>query len=210
MILNEEYFDNIDITDDIKNNIDNNVITSEQLDSYQYYINVRTIDKHINKKLSYIIGYNPCVFDCLTLKYYIDGIDIEYNNENEIPNDDNNSFIITYGINADFNYKYFMMLLRNIFSRFKDVVFSIGFHTSYPIIKDVSRTYNIADICEYRTIANAKQVVEVLELFNIKYDWNILLADFNMSVNGLFKEYLKHLYTGYKNNIIFAGEIDPS
>lgn len=188
MILNEEYFDDIDITDDdIKNNIDNNVITSKQLDSYQYYINVRTIDKHINKKLSYIIRNNPCVSDCLTLKYYIDGIDIEYNNENEISNDDNNSFIITYGINADFNYKYFMMLLKNIFSRFKDVVFCIGFYTTYPVIKNNPKSHNIADITDEPSIENVKQVMEVLELFNIKYDWDILLADFNMSVNGLFK-----------------------
>ena len=211
MILNEEFFDDIDITDDdIKNNIDNNIITSKQLDSYQYYINVHTIDKHINKKLSYIIRNNICVSDCITLKYYIDGIDIEYNNENEILNDDNNSFIITYGINADFNYKYFMMLLKNIFSIFKDVVFCIGFYTTYPVIKNNPNSHNIADITDEPSIANVEQVVEVLELLNIKYDWNILLADFNMSVNGIFKEYLKHLYTGYKNNIIFAGETEPT
>lgn len=204
MFLNEDYFDDIDVTDDdIRKHTNDNILLSDDFNTYQYYINVYTIDKHINRKISYIIRNIPCISDCSVPKYYTYSRDIEYSDENEISDD----VFILYGINADFNYRDFMLLLKSIFRRLKDIVISLGFYT-HPEIKHYEFN-NISDFIKNPSISDTERIAEVLDLFNIKYDWNTLLSEINISMHSLFCDYI-NLGKGYKHNFIFAGEVNPS
>ena len=224
-IINEDYFDELELTDDdIQSQSNNEQYKETDINEYPFYMIMQILSKDsyislskadikkFSKQCYYILNNMPDTTRVSKPIYYDYYFEQEYGSDIESISihEKDGRVCVVFGLDAHFfNFNHFWVLMIFLFNYKNIEVYRVIFNDELSV--DIHSNATYFDYWNFHHGCNSSSfegLINMLNFLKVKYDYEELCQRFYQPIQKLFKNYVQK--TGKKLTIIEGGDIKPS